>query len=126
MTYRLAVSAFALAFASMSAFAQTEGSAVDVPAPPPAGEASEATAAANRAVAERLPLDDQGDFDDASRGFLAAIEGDAILDEDGNTVNHWLTTGFLAASASSNETALLTHKVVRSLGMLAFDNQARV
>jgi anaerobic selenocysteine-containing dehydrogenase len=47
-------------------------------------------------------------------------------DENGNTVNHWLTTGFLAASASSNETATLTHKVVRSLGMLAFDNQARV
>ena len=86
MTYRLAVSAVALAFASMSAFAHTEGGEVDVPAPPPAGEASEATAAANRAVAERLPLDDQGDFNDASRGFLAAIEGDAILDENGDTV----------------------------------------
>lgn len=46
--------------------------------------------------------------------------------EDGKTVNHWLTTGFLAASASSNETGYLTHKVVRSLGILAFDNQARV
>ena len=32
----------------------------------------------------------------------------------------------LAASATSNETAVVTHKVVRSLGMLAFDNQARV
>ena len=46
--------------------------------------------------------------------------------EDGLTVNRWTTTGFLAASASSNETGYLTHKVVRSLGMLAFDNQARV
>ena len=45
---------------------------------------------------------------------------------DGATVNRWLTTGFLAASASSNESGYLTHKVVRSLGMLAFDNQARV
>jgi formate dehydrogenase major subunit len=45
---------------------------------------------------------------------------------DGATVNRWLSTGFLAASASSNETGYLTHKVVRSLGMLAFDNQARV
>ena len=45
---------------------------------------------------------------------------------DGLTVNRWLTTGFLAASASSNESGYLTHKVVRSLGMLAFDNQARV
>ena len=33
---------------------------------------------------------------------------------------------FLAASASSNEAGYITHKVVRSLGMLAFDNQARV
>ena len=45
---------------------------------------------------------------------------------DGVTVNRWLTTGFLAASASSNEAGYITHKVVRSLGMLAFDNQARV
>jgi formate dehydrogenase major subunit len=45
---------------------------------------------------------------------------------DGKTVNRWLTTGMLAASASSNETAVITQKVVRSLGMLAFDNQARV
>jgi formate dehydrogenase major subunit len=45
---------------------------------------------------------------------------------DGATVNRWLSTGFLAASASSNECGYLTHKVVRSLGMLAFDNQARV
>ena len=45
---------------------------------------------------------------------------------DGVTVNRWLTTGFLAASASSNEAGYITHKVVRNLGMLAFDNQARV
>ncbi len=44
----------------------------------------------------------------------------------GATVNRWLTTGFLAASASSNECGYLTHKVVRPLGILAFDNQARV
>jgi len=44
----------------------------------------------------------------------------------GQTVNRWLTTGFLAASASSNEAGYITHKVVRSLGILAFDNQARV
>ena len=45
---------------------------------------------------------------------------------DGATVNRWLSTGFLAASASSNEAGYITHKVVRSLGILAFDNQARV
>lgn len=44
----------------------------------------------------------------------------------GVTVNRWLTTGFLAASASSNETGHLTGKFVRSLGMLGVDNQARV
>ena len=46
--------------------------------------------------------------------------------EDGKKVNRWLTTGMLAASAGSNEVGYLTHKTVRSLGMLAFDNQARV
>jgi formate dehydrogenase major subunit len=45
---------------------------------------------------------------------------------DGATVNRWLTTGFLAASASSDESGYITHKVVRSTGILAFDNQARV
>jgi formate dehydrogenase major subunit len=45
---------------------------------------------------------------------------------DGLTVNRWLTTGMLAASASSNEVGYITHKVVRSTGILAFDNQARV
>ncbi len=45
---------------------------------------------------------------------------------DGKRVNRWLTTGMLAASAGSNEVGYLTHKTVRSMGMLAFDNQARV
>ena len=45
---------------------------------------------------------------------------------DGLTVNRWVTTGMLAASASSNEVGYVTHKVIRSLGILAFDNQARV
>jgi formate dehydrogenase major subunit len=46
--------------------------------------------------------------------------------EDGTVVNRWLTTGMLAASASSNEVGYVTHKVIRSMGVLAFDNQARV
>src|SRR5215472_9299375 len=45
---------------------------------------------------------------------------------EGLTVNRWLTTGMLAASASSNEVGYLTHKVIRTLGILSFDNQARV
>ena len=44
----------------------------------------------------------------------------------GQTVNRWISTGVLAASASSNEAGYITHKVMRSLGMLIFDNQARV
>lgn len=57
--------------------------------------------------------------DDRDKNFIAK-------NQDGATVNRWLTTGFLAASATTNETAFLTYKVVRSTGILAFDNQARV
>ncbi|RYG12319.1 MAG: sulfate ABC transporter substrate-binding protein [Burkholderiales bacterium] len=44
----------------------------------------------------------------------------------GQVVNRWTSTGMLCASASSNETGYITHKAMRSLGMLVFDNQARV
>jgi formate dehydrogenase major subunit len=44
----------------------------------------------------------------------------------GTTVNRWTSTGMLAASASSTETSYLTWKVARALGMVVFDNQARV
>lgn len=46
--------------------------------------------------------------------------------KDGVTVNRWTSVGFLAASATTNETAFLTYKIVRGLGVLPFDNQARV
>jgi len=46
--------------------------------------------------------------------------------DDGLVVNRWLSTGMLAASASSNESGYVTQKVMRSLGALVFDNQARV
>jgi len=49
-----------------------------------------------------------------------------VQNSDGVTVNRWITTGFLAASATTNETAWATYKVVRSAGMVVFDNQARV
>ena len=45
---------------------------------------------------------------------------------EGKVVNRWLSTGMLCASASSNESAYITHKTMRSMGMLVFDNQARV
>ncbi len=44
----------------------------------------------------------------------------------GVPVFRWTTTGFLAASATTNETAWATFKVVRGLGIAGFDNQARV
>ena len=49
-----------------------------------------------------------------------------VKNNDGLTVNRWTSTGFLAASATTNETAWATYKVVRSAGMVVFDNQARV
>lgn len=57
--------------------------------------------------------------DDRDKNFIAKNAA-------GATVNRWLTTGFLAASASSNESGYITHKVFRNTGILAFDNQARV
>ena len=57
--------------------------------------------------------------DDRDANFVAQ-------NQDGVTVNRWTTTGVLAASATTNETAFLTYKVVRSAGMIVFDNQARV
>jgi len=57
--------------------------------------------------------------DDRDKNFIAE-------NRDGQTLNRWISTGMLAASATSNETAWLTYKVARSVGLLAFDNQARV
>jgi len=47
-------------------------------------------------------------------------------DEEGRLVNRWLTTSMVAASACTNETAYLTQKITRALGILQLDNQARV
>ena len=57
--------------------------------------------------------------DDRDANFLATNEA-------GVPVNRWTTAGFLAASATTNETAFATYKVVRSMGVVGFDNQARV
>jgi formate dehydrogenase major subunit len=56
--------------------------------------------------------------DDRDKNFVST--------RDGSLVNRWTTTGMLAASATTNETAYITWKAVRSLGMVVFDNQARV
>jgi formate dehydrogenase major subunit len=56
---------------------------------------------------------------DRDRNFIAK-------NDKGQTVNRWTGIGFLAASASSNEAGYITHKVLRSLGVVVLDNQARV
>ena len=59
-------------------------SAAPICAAPPEGIATEATKAANAKVAAELPIADQTDFENARRGFLAKIEADKILNEDGS------------------------------------------
>ncbi|MGL4409226.1 MAG: formate dehydrogenase-N subunit alpha [Zoogloea sp.] len=46
--------------------------------------------------------------------------------EAGVPVNRWISTGMLTASASSNETGILTQKFMRALGIVATDAQARI
>lgn len=57
--------------------------------------------------------------DDRDRQFVATNGA-------GQTVNRWPSVGFLAASAASNEAGYITHKILRSLGIITLDNQARV
>jgi formate dehydrogenase major subunit len=57
--------------------------------------------------------------EDRDKNFIAK-------NKDGTTVNRWLSTGMLAASASSSETSYITWKIARALGIVVFDNQARV
>lgn len=70
-------------------------------------------------------------WDDALNRIVRHMKTDrdanfVAKNSDGATVNRWITTGFLAASATTNETAFVTYKAVRSAGMVVFDNQARV
>ena len=65
-------------------------------------------------------------FDRVAKLMKADRDANFVTTADGKVVNRWLTTGMLAASASSNEAGYITHKLARSLGMLVFDNQARV
>ncbi|OBU06093.1 sulfate ABC transporter substrate-binding protein [Morganella psychrotolerans] len=74
---------------------------------------------------QRISWDDA--FERIARLMKADRDANFIeKNNEGTTVNRWLTTGMLCASAASNETGMLTQKFTRSLGMLAVDNQARV
>ena len=73
------------------------------------------------------PISWDAAFDKIAKAMKADRDANFVAkNAAGATVNRWLTTGFLAASATTNETAWATYKVVRSTGMLVFDNQARV
>lgn len=70
-------------------------------------------------------------WDEAMSRLAALMKADrdanfVTTTDDGKIVNRWTSTGMLCASAASNETGYITHKAMRSLGMLVFDNQARV
>ena len=57
--------------------------------------------------------------EDRDKNFIAK-------NDQGQTVNRWLTTGFLASSAASNEGGYASVKFVRSLGIVSVDTQARI
>jgi formate dehydrogenase major subunit len=56
---------------------------------------------------------------DRDANFIAA-------NRDGTPVNRWLSTGFLAGCATSNEIGWLTWKITRGLGLAQVENQARI
>ncbi len=82
----------------------------------------------------RAPGDDKWQpisWDEAFTKIARLVKDDrdanfVVKNDKGELVNRWVTTGFLASSAASNESGYLTHKVVRSLGMAAIDTQARI
>ena len=62
----------------------TQPAESQAPTPQPA---TAATRAANQAVLERLPFDDERDFEDARRGFIAPLPNEGLVkDADGNVV----------------------------------------
>ncbi len=64
---------------------------------------------------KRISWDDA--FDRIAKLMKADRDANFVAkNADGLTVNRWLTTGMLAASASCNESGYITHKVVRTPG----------
>ena len=88
-------------------------------ADPPMGEATAATAAANAAVAERLPLEASSDFEDATRGLLARIEAEAITDSDGNVVWDIAAMSFLEGDAPDTVNPSLFSRIAHGCRSLA-------
>ncbi len=66
---------------------------------PRPGAATEATRSANSAFSEGLPLANRRDFDDASRGLIATIDGGVIKDDQGRVVWDMSRYDFLKGAA---------------------------
>lgn len=64
-----------------------------------AQEATDQTRAANSAVLEALPFDDRTDFENANRGFIAALDTGAITNAEGRTVYDIAGMDFLNGEA---------------------------
>ena len=70
-------------------------------------------------------------WDDAIDRISAHMKADRdanfqATNKDGVTVNRWPTVGFLASSAAANEVGYLSHKVLRGMGVIGIDTQARI
>ena len=72
---------------------------LSAPVLPEPGQATEATRAANARISAALPLDSSRDIDAAQRGFLAAIEEEAIVNARGDVVWQIDAYDFLQAEA---------------------------
>lgn len=66
---------------------------------PPVGEATAATREAQARVRAALPLDDQGDFEAATRGLIAQAEASQILNPDGSVAWDLAAFDFLEGTA---------------------------
>jgi len=86
MTYRLAVSLGVVATLALAG-------------PLAAQEASEQTKAANAALLDYLPFDDQRDFENAQRGFIATLDDTLITSEAGDPVFDIGLYGFIEGDA---------------------------
>ena len=80
---------------------EPSAAAIEAGLPTP-GSATDATKAANAALAERLDLAPGSDGDDARRDRLAFIDAPAILDDDGNVV--WAIPQFEFLDGAAPET----------------------
>jgi len=70
-------------------------------------------------------------WDDALTRIAKHIKADrdanfVAKNDKGVTVNRWNTTGFLLSSAASNEAGYLSVKMLRALGVVTLDTQARI